>query len=70
MKEGMKTERKRETGGEKDKESEKKRKRERERETEKATMCRECLAHEQVYLLVTDRYSAPIIEERPTLNSA
>lgn len=68
----MKTERKRETGGEKDKESEKKRKRERERQRdgEGYDVHRECLAHEQVYLLVTDRYSAPIIEERPTLNSA
>lgn len=52
----------------KDEESEKKRKRGREREG--YDVQRECLAHEQVYLLVTDRYSAPIIEERPTLNSA
>lgn len=37
-----------------------------ESEREEATS----FAHEQVYPLLTDRYSAPIIEERPTLNSA
>lgn len=37
-----------------------------ENEREEATS----FAHEQVYPLLTDRYSAPIIEERPTLNSA
>lgn len=62
----MKTERERETKTKRVKRKGK----EGEREREGYDVQRECLAHEQVYLLVTDRYSAPIIEERPTLNSA
>lgn len=60
----------RDENGERERRREWKEKEKRDREREGYDVHRECLAHEQVYLLVTDRYSAPIIEERPTLNSA
>lgn len=60
----------RDENGERETKRVKRKGKERQREREGYDVHRECLAHEQVYLLVTDRYSAPIIEERPTLNSA
>lgn len=60
----------RDENGERERRRERKEKEKRDREREGYDVHRECLAHEQVYLLVTDRYSSPIIEERPTLNSA